>query len=133
LPAGLAGMSPAYLGMVMATGFISLAAFLLAMPGIARALFQLSVVVYVVVYAVLWLLTLLRMARYPRLLFGDMVDRLRRPGFFTTVAWTSVLGSQCVLLAADNHAGAALWVVATEEVTTFDRQVTLGRSHPRGR
>jgi tellurite resistance protein TehA-like permease len=106
--AGLAGLSPAYFGMVMATGIVSLAAFLLDMPGIARALFGLNVVVYVA----LWLLTLLRVARYPRLVFGDMVDHLRGPGFFTAVAGTSVLGSQCVLLAADYRAGAALWVLA---------------------
>ena len=48
----------------------------------AQALFQLNVVVYVV----LWLLTVLRMVRYPRRFFGDMVDHLRGPGFFTTVA-----------------------------------------------
>ena len=41
----LAGLSPAYFGMVMATGIVSLAAYLLAMPGIAQALFQLNVVV----------------------------------------------------------------------------------------
>ena len=96
LLADLAGLSPAYFGMVMATGIVSLAAHLLAMPRIAQALFQLNVVVY----AVLWLLTLLRMVRYPRRFFGDMVDHLRGPGFFTAVAGTSVLGSQFVMLAA---------------------------------
>src|SRR6478609_5029364 len=76
----LAGLSPAYFGMVMATGIVSLAAHLRAMPGIAQALFQLNTVVY----AVLWLLIMLRMARYPRQIFADMVDHLRGPGFFTT-------------------------------------------------
>ena len=106
--AELSGLSPAYFGMVMATGIVSLAAHLLAMPAIAQALFQLNIVVY----AVLWFLTVLRMARYPRRFFGDMVDHLRGPGFFTTVAGTSVLGSQFVLLAADYRAGTVLWVVA---------------------
>jgi tellurite resistance protein TehA-like permease len=106
--AELAGLSPAYFGMVMATGIVSLAAYLLAMPGIAQALFQLNIVVY----AVLWLLTVLRMVCYPRRFFGDMVDHLRGPGFFTTVAGTSVLGSQFVVLAADYRAGTVLWVVA---------------------
>jgi tellurite resistance protein TehA-like permease len=106
--AELAGMSPAYFGMVMATGIVSLAAHLLAMPRIAQALFQLNIVVY----AVLWFLTVLRIARYPRRFFGDMVDHLRGPGFFTIVAGTSVLGSQFVLLAADYRAGTALWVLA---------------------
>ena len=106
--AGLAGLSPAYFGMVMATGIVSLAAHLLAMPAVAQALFRLNIAVY----AVLWLLTVLRMARHPRLFFGDMVDHLRGPGFFTTVAGTSVLGSQFVLLASDYRAGMALWIAA---------------------
>jgi tellurite resistance protein TehA-like permease len=41
-----------------------------------------------------------------------MVDHMRGPGFFTTVAGTSVLGSQCVLLAGEVRAGIALWAVA---------------------
>jgi tellurite resistance protein TehA-like permease len=106
--ADLSDLSPAYFGMVMATGIVSLAADMLAMPGLARAMFYLNVVVY----AVLWLLTLLRMVCYPRRFFGDMIDHLRGPGFFTTVAGTSVLGSQFVLLAADYRAGTVLWVVA---------------------
>ncbi len=106
--AELAGMSPAYFGMVMATGIVSLAAHLLGMPGIAQALFQLNIVVY----AVLWILTVLRMVRHTRRFFGDMVDHLRGPGFFTTVAATSVLGSQFVLLAADYRVATVFWAVA---------------------
>jgi tellurite resistance protein TehA-like permease len=108
LLADLAGLSPAYFGMVMATGIVSLATHLLAMPDIAQALFLLNIVVY----AALWFLTVLRTARYPRRLFGDMVDHLRGPGFFTAVAGTSVLGSQFVILAADYRTGIALWIVA---------------------
>jgi tellurite resistance protein TehA-like permease len=106
--AGLADLSPAYFGMVMATGIVSLAAHLLALPRIAQALFQLNVVAY----AVLWVLTVLRMAGYPRRFFADMVDHARGPGFFTVVAATGVLGSQFVLLAADHRAGGALLAVA---------------------
>jgi tellurite resistance protein TehA-like permease len=106
--AELAGMSPAYFGMVMATGILSLAAYLLGMSGVAQALFQLNIVVYVA----LWFLTMLRMAHFPQRFFGDMVDHLRGPGFFTTVASTGVLGSQFVVLAADYRAGAVFWVLA---------------------
>jgi tellurite resistance protein TehA-like permease len=108
LLADLAGLSPAYFGMVMATGIVSLAAYLLAMPRIAQTLFQFNIAVY----AVLWLLTVLRAVWYPRRFFGDMVDHLRGPGFFTTVAGTSVLGSQFVVLAADYRAATVLWAVA---------------------
>ena len=106
--AGLAGLSPAYFGLVMATGIVSIAAHLLGMPRVARVLFGLNLGFYVV----LWLLTLLRALRWPRRFFGDMVDHLRGPGFFTLVAGTSVLGSQFVVLAADHRAGLILWGVA---------------------
>src|SRR5690348_4737719 len=97
--AGLADLAPAYFGMVMATGIVSLAANLLALPGLARTLFDLNVAVYIV----LWVLTVSRLIRHPRPFFADMVDHLRGPGFFTIVAGTSVLGSQFVLL-AENYA-----------------------------
>ena len=108
LLAGLAGLSPAYFGMVMATGIVSLAAHRLDMPRVAQALFQLNTVVY----GVLWILTLLRMSCCRRQFFGDLVDHQRGPGFFTITAGTSILGSQFVVLAADNRAGTVLWVVA---------------------
>ncbi|MCC6211824.1 MAG: tellurite resistance/C4-dicarboxylate transporter family protein [Burkholderiales bacterium] len=104
----LAELSPAYFGMVMATGIVSIAAHLLGMRTVASGLFVLNVAAY----AVLWLLTVLRMLRYPRRFFGDMVDHLRGPGFFTTVAATSVLGSQFVVLAADERTATVLWVLA---------------------
>ena len=106
--AHLAGLSPAYFGMVMATGIVSLAAHLLGAPLIAKALFAINMAVY----AVLWGLTLLRMFRYPRRFFCDMVDHLRGPGFFTTVAATCILGGQFVLLLADYATATVLWILA---------------------
>lgn len=44
--------------------------------------------------------------------FSDLIDHLRGPGFFTTVAGTGVLGAQYVLLLADYRTGLLLWVVA---------------------
>jgi len=106
--ADLQDLSPAYFGMVMATGIVSIAAHLLALPRLSRALFALNIVLY----AALWVASVLRIIRYPRRFFADMIDHLRGPGFFTTVAATSVLGSQSVLLAADYRIAAALWIVA---------------------
>jgi tellurite resistance protein TehA-like permease len=106
--ADLGGLSPAYFGMVMATGIVSLGAWLLGMPRTALALLVLNVILY----AVLWLLTVMRMARFPRRFFSDMIDHLRGPGFFTTVAGSSVLGGQLVVLSASYRAAAALWAVA---------------------
>lgn len=104
----LAGLSPANFGIVMATGIVSLAAHLLGMPRVAHALFTLNIAAY----SVLWALTLLRMVRHPRRFFGDMVDHLRGPGFFTAVAATSVLASQFVVLAESPRVGMALGIVA---------------------
>jgi tellurite resistance protein TehA-like permease len=103
-----AEMSPAYFGMVMATGIVSIAAHLMGMAGVARLLFKLNVLVY----GILWLLTLWRLVHDPRRLLGEMVDHLQGPGFFTTVAATSVLGSQFVTLAGDLHTAAILWGVS---------------------
>ena len=105
---GLAAMSPAYFGMVMATGIVSIAAHMLALPALARGLFALNIGVY----AILWALYVLRAVRYPQRFFADMVDHLRGPGFFTVVAASSVLGSQFVMIAASDRAGVALWLVA---------------------
>ncbi len=104
----LAGLSPAYFGMVMATGIVSLAAHLLGMPFVSRALFLLNCVVYVV----LWVLAIVRLVRYPRRCFEDLIDHLRGPGFFTSVAGTCILGSQFVLLAGEYRVAMALWGLA---------------------
>jgi tellurite resistance protein TehA-like permease len=104
---GLAELSPAYFGMVMATGIVSLAAHRVAMPRIAHALFVLNVFAY----GALWLLYALRMARHPGTFFGDMVDHLRGPGYFTVVAASCVLGSQFLVLAGAQRVGASLWIV----------------------
>jgi tellurite resistance protein TehA-like permease len=106
--AALAEMSPAAFGMVMATGIVAIAAQLLGLPLVARSLFGLSVVMYVV----LWLLTLLRVLRHRQRFVGDLFDHLRGPGFFTVVAATSLLGSQFLLLAAHDAAGLVLWALA---------------------
>jgi len=108
LLADLAGLSPAYFGMVMATGIVSVAADLMGLPGIARGLFALNIVAY----GALWALTALRIARHPRAFARDMTDHLRGPGFFTAVAASSVLGTQFLILEDGSRAGMALWAVA---------------------
>ena len=57
----LADMSPAYFALVMATGIVSLAAFMMEHPNLALALFVLNIGQYVV----LWLLYALRAWRHP--------------------------------------------------------------------
>ena len=106
--AGLANLAPAYFGLVMATGIVSLGAHLQGFETLAGALF----VINLLAYGSLWLLTLLRAWQYPRQFFGDMIDHLRGPGYFTTVAGTSLLGSQFILLRNDFQTATWLWGLA---------------------
>ncbi|HRO62546.1 tellurite resistance/C4-dicarboxylate transporter family protein [Thermomonas sp.] len=106
--AGLASLSPAYFGMVMATGIVSLAAWMRGWPRLAEFLFALNLAVYVL----LWVLYLLRLFRHPRRFLGDLFDHLLGPAFFTVVAATGVLGSQFLLLDSALRASWMLWTLA---------------------
>ena len=103
----LAGLSPAYFGMVMATGIVSIALHLLGWPGAARVLLAINIVLY----AGLWVLTVLRLLRHRARVVQDLTDHGRGPGFFTMVAGSGVLGCQCLLLGGPRSAAMALWCV----------------------
>ncbi len=106
--AGLSDLSPAYFGLVMATGIVSLAGYMIGHVRLALALFYLNIAQY----AVLSLLYGLRAVCYPRRFFGDMVTHLSGPGYFTTVAGTGILASQFMILRENTAVGAALWSLA---------------------
>ncbi|TAL86713.1 MAG: C4-dicarboxylate ABC transporter [Candidimonas sp.] len=105
---GLAELSPAYFGMVMATGIVSIGAYRLGLPVLARGLFIFNIAAY----TTLWVLYILRLILYPRLFLCDLIDHLRGPGFFTIVAASSILGSQFVLQIGNVRSGQLLWLVA---------------------
>lgn len=114
-------MSPAYFGLVMATGIVSLAADMMDHPSLARGLFSLNIAQY----GLLWLAYLLRAWLFPRRFFGDMVDHAKGPGYFTLVAATSILASQFILLRNDIVTGLVLcalamtlWIVLTYTIFT---------------
>ncbi len=114
-------LPPAYFALVMATGIISIAAQDFGLPALALALFAFNILAFVV----LVVLTAGRMLRYPRLFFTDLTDHRLGPGFFTTVAACSILGTQ-VLLMAHSLAGAIalltlgilLWIGLTYTIFT---------------
>src|SRR4029078_7464155 len=89
LPDGtpLKTLHPAYFALVMATGIVSIAAKLLEVPYVPRALLWINILAFIT----LWILTILRIARYPKDVFADLIDHQRGVGFFTAVAATSVL------------------------------------------
>lgn len=107
IASGIADMSPAYFSLVMATGIVSLAAFLMNQRPLALILLYLNVVQYValcVLYAV-------RAARHPRRFFGDMIAHSTGPGYFTAVAGTGVLASQFMVMRENVAIGTALWLL----------------------
>lgn len=105
--ASLAELHPAYFALVMATGIVSIACHLLGFPVVPRALFALNLVFY----PLLWLLTILRMLRHRARMAADFSHHGRAVGFFTMVAATCVLGSQCLVIADARSAAFALWVL----------------------
>lgn len=102
----LAALHPASFALVMATGIISIACYLLGLPRVGVALLWANVLFYVV----LWALTAARAVRFPARLLADVSHHGRSVGFFTTVAATCVLGNQAFVIAAAWHAAAALWI-----------------------
>jgi len=104
---GLRTLSPAYFGLVMATGIVSLCADMQGWPVLARALLALNALQY----GLLWVLYLLRAWRHPKQFFGDLVDHGRGMGYFTVVAGTGVLASQCLVLLGSVTLGGALWAL----------------------
>lgn len=100
---------PGYFALVMATGIVSIAGYLLEHDRIAIVLLWINVLFYLV----LLMLTLLRIGLYPGRVWADLKDHGRGVGFFTVVAGTCVLGSQFVILRKDFVAGTLLLVLGT--------------------
>ena len=104
---GLAGMHPAYFALVMATGIVSIASQLLDVPLVPKALFALNVVFY----PALWVLTVVRAFRHRARFVADLSHHGRAVGFFTIVAATCVLGSQCLIIGEAPTVAFWLWVL----------------------
>jgi tellurite resistance protein TehA-like permease len=102
----LAELHPANFAMVMATGIVSIASRLLGYPALASTLFGVNVAAY----GILIVLTVLRLVRHPQRVWSDLGHHGRAVAFFTSVAATSVLGSQCLIVASAAWAAIALWI-----------------------
>lgn len=106
-------MHPAYFGMVMATGIVSIASHLLSSDGlaalewVARLLFYINIAAYIV----LWVLTFQRIARHRDRVVADFMHHGRCVGFFTVVAATCVLGTQVLLIGGNWRAATVLWLL----------------------
>ena len=107
LAAGVAGLSPAAFGLVMATGIVAVAADGLGYFRLAAWLFYLNAGQY----GLLWLLYALRAGCWPQQFFGDFTSHRDGPGYFTAVAATGIIASQCLGGRGPLWVGAALWLL----------------------
>ena len=125
-----ADLFPGYFALVMATGIISIACYLLGMRTISFGLLVIAVFAYVV----LCLLLLFRLLFFFSRIKADIQDHVRGPGFFTVVAGTCVLGS-AVMIVLDRYrlamvlwlAGIGLWVLI---MYAFFTAVTIRENKP---
>jgi tellurite resistance protein TehA-like permease len=102
----LASLHPAYFALVMATGIVSIASSLLRVPVVPKALLALNALFY----PALWVATVVRALRHRARVVADLSHHGRAVGFFTVVAATCVLGSQCVVVADAPRIGLWFWV-----------------------
>ncbi len=117
----LKGFSPAYFAMAMSTGIVSIASHLLGLGLIAKALFAINIVAYVV----LCILLILRIIRHRSALLADLTDHQRSFGFLTIVPATCLLGSQVILIGHRFTSaivllgvGIVLWILLTYTIFT---------------
>ena len=99
-------LNPAYFALVMATGIVSIACWLVGLPAIARVLLPLNTAFFIV----LGVLTLLRIVRFPDAVLADLSHHGRAVGFFTTVAATCVTGSQWFVVGRSPRVAYGLWI-----------------------
>jgi tellurite resistance protein TehA-like permease len=104
---GVRTLYPGYFALVMATGIVSNALFLQDYAGLSAALFAINLVAY----AVLWLLTALRLVAARKALWADLTSPKLVFAFFTTVAATDVLGVG-MNLRGWSEAATAMWLFA---------------------
>jgi tellurite resistance protein TehA-like permease len=97
---------PGYFALVMATGIVSIASYLLRMPRVAWILLGINVIAY----GVLGLMLSVRLIRYFPRVMDDLNSHARGPGFFTVVAGTCVLGTQFVIVAGQITVARVLWI-----------------------
>ncbi len=105
----VSGLPPAYFALVMATGIVSIAAWLSGLTAIGTALLWVNLASY----SVLVSLSLARVLLFPARALADLSDHARGPGFFTWVAGTCVLGSQILIVGGRWGEASALWLLGS--------------------
>ena len=97
---------PGYFALVMATGIVSLAAWISDFFLIANVLLWLNVAAY----GILSLALIARILLFPRSVLTDVCHHGRGPGFFTLVAATCVLGIQLLTITGETGLAYGMWI-----------------------
>lgn len=125
-------LSPAYFGLVMATGIVSIGGELAGMHLFALSLFIINLIAFVV----LWALYLIRLFTFTRSFLDDLKDHQEGMGFFTVVAGTCIVGTQFIVILGSYRPaeillalGVILWIILTSIIfpmlTIKDRKPPL--------
>lgn len=126
----VAELFPGYFALVMATGIVAVGAFQQNVVWLAWTLLWVNVVFYLA----LWVLYLLRLARFRARFVADLTSHQRGPAFLTMVAGTNVLGSGFVVIAGWRGVGLALWILGlvlwTVLFYTVVTAITIGKLKP---
>jgi tellurite resistance protein TehA-like permease len=101
-------LSPGYFAMVMATGIVSIACHFMTFQFIAYALFWLNLIAYII----LCCCTFLRILWFREKIYNDLLDHVRGMGFFTSIAATSIIAVQFIVLFDNYQLSLILWIAA---------------------
>jgi len=100
-------LPPSYFAMVMGTGIVSTACHLSGFNVLADLMFWINIFFYLI----LSIFLLFRILLFRKDFITDLLSHARAPGYFTTVAATSLLGGQFILFRNDYTVAAVLWIV----------------------
>jgi tellurite resistance protein TehA-like permease len=116
-------LHPAYFALVMATGIVSMAAYLHGIPLLPAVLLWLNALFL----AGLTAATVARILLYPRAFAADIQSHTRGVGFFTTVAATAISGTDLVLQMDMAGIAVVFWIAAAALwfVTIYGELVVL--------
>jgi tellurite resistance protein TehA-like permease len=103
----LQDLDPGYFAMVMATGAISVAAYLLGLSSVAWILLFINVIAFIT----LLVLTLGRFFWFRTRALADLGSHLRGTGFLTTVAASCILGNQFIIIVQSPLIALLLWIL----------------------
>ena len=97
---------PGYFALVMATGIVSIGLFLWKWGALAVVFLAGNAVFY----AVLWVILIARILKYPRIVWDDLHHHARGVTFLTLVAGNNLLGSQVAIILNWPEAARIFWI-----------------------